>query len=347
MEKIFSKSQQIKEIKPKGAKTVKIKKEKSAIDSYYCLITKIFLVIGFDFDGKYQKYKIVSFGLKLIKLINMICILLATFQCLTYFFSENLSDVGTLGSGAFGLYSVQTIVKIFVYFAAIDKFHQLTMDVIKTYKKFKPSKNDDKFFTKAYKYCPKIFFFNVFNLSFYSLIGLVKLTVAKWTGTSVGSVFPYKAYWPFDPYEYLPWTLFYNAYTNVMTDFVSMICEQLFVFVVSHMVVSFERLGDELDVIIQQINRVPADVIKSKLPRCIDLHNELIGYSKVVNSLFGISLFGFLIQSYWTLCYLIFLATSNFSDFAILSAFALVNVSVQILMLAYFAEKLKEKVRKI
>jgi hypothetical protein len=125
-----------------------------------------------------------------------------------------------------------------------------------------------------------------------------------------------------------------------------MICEQLFVFVVAHMVVSFERLEDDLDEIIQQIDTVPADVIKSKLPRCIDLHNELIGHSKVVNSLFGISLLGFLIQSYWTICYLIFLTTSKFSDFAILSAFALVNVSVQILMLAFVAEKLKEKVRK-
>lgn len=344
MGKFLSKSQQ--EIEPKVTKTVKFKKEKSAIDSYYRLITKIFLVIGFDFDGKYQNSKMVSFGLKLIKLINMICIFLATFQCLTYFFTENLSDVGTLGSGTFGLYSVQTIVKIFVYFAAIDKFHQLTMDVIETYGKFKPSENDDKFFTKAYKYCPKIFFFNVFNLLFYSLTGLVRIIVAKFTGTSVGSVFPYEAFWSFDPYEYLPWTLFYNAYTNVMTDFVSMICEQLFVFVVSHMIVSFERLEDEVDVIIQQIDTVPADVIKSKLPRCIDLHNELIGHSKVVNSLFGISLLGFLIQSYWTICYLIFLTTSKFSDFAILSAFALVNVSVQILMLAYFAEKLKEKVRK-
>ena len=112
MKKFFSKNHQVQESELNVAKTVKFKKEKSAIDSYYRLITKIFLVIGFDFDGKYQKSKLVSFGLKLIKLINMICIFLATFQCLTYFFTENLSDVGTLGSGTFGLYSVQTIVKM-------------------------------------------------------------------------------------------------------------------------------------------------------------------------------------------------------------------------------------------
>lgn len=314
------------------------------MDGYYNLIKRSFIIMGFDYDLSFQNSPFKLLALNFLKLLNIICLIISTMQCLISVITESISDPRTLGTVAFSVYSIQTLGKLLFYLIASEKVSRLSKDVRVTYNKFKHSEGNEKFFRKSSKVCSRIFLFNNINLGAYSLIALVRVIQSNIMQKPIDDIFPVRTYWPFDPFDYLPWTLLFNAYTNVMTNIVSMIAEQIFVFVVAHMIAIFDSLNDELMKIIEEIDKESIQVTKKKLEGCIVIHNELIGHAKRVNSMLGFPLFLFLMQSYCTICFLEFLTTFEMTDFTIPSVFALLNIFVQILMLAYHAELLQEKV---
>lgn len=127
--------------------------------------------------------------------------------------------------------------------------------------------------------------------------GTVRMLISLYAHTRPEGLLLNILYWPFDPYDYLPWTFYYDMLKLFFAMAPALLGNQLMVSTTVFLSMCFEELAYEVkDVINESKNRSFLET-KKKLKNLVQIHQQLIDYSKELNSIYGMSMLYIFMQA--------------------------------------------------
>lgn len=282
------------------------------MEKYFRFIKKVLLLYGFIPDESCQTHPAMKRALSAWKCFNLLLMTVGLFQIWLHTISRGkLNHMVIIGSVA-GSIGIQGVLKLSVLFLSHKDMMELIMDIDRLYNKHFELASSESFLNFIGKVGIKIFTVNIV-LAIFTITGSFSiLLMSLITGDRPNGVFSVDLYFPFNEYDYLPWTLFYVTYIQYSQFFAQLVVDHLVVIAAAHLVISFDRLADEVKDVINGSDKRPFHETKLRLAKCVDFHNQLIEYCNKLNRVFGVSLFAFIAQASIILCFLGFLTIVRF-----------------------------------
>lgn len=259
---------------------------------FICFMEKALFLIGFDFHGRFDGFPEKLKALMILRCFNFGLMVLSFIQAITYCFKSDWNDKQI----------VDTIVHGILFYTAFSRIHVLMKHlpsirnmIFRINQVYKIELNGD-FHLKGTNFMELMAKTGIRNVTFLSSLpilqlisGAVKMIIFWSKGEKPKHLFRYGLYFPFDPYDHLPWTYIYVAHVGWLSIFSSLIFDQMVVLCpTSYLAVCFEKLAEDFQEIIEKSKSSTQLMTRKKLRKCVDIHNQLIGFCNEINSFFQI-----------------------------------------------------------
>lgn len=264
------------------------------------IIKKSLILLGFDIEKKFIENPLISNALKCLRLVTLVAVISTITQSFVFFYVSLLDDPNKWRALTSMLYSTNSLLVFFSMFKNIDDMMELIRSIESCYKlKFKDNirghggKFAEKFGKVGASVCGTFFAIPILKI----FEGTVRMLISLYTGIRPQGLFLSILYWPFDPYDYLPWTFYYDMLKLFFAMAPALLGNQLMVSTTVFLSMCFEELAYEVkDVINGSRNRSFLDT-KRKLRNSVQIHQQLIEFSKELNSLYGMSMLYIFMQA--------------------------------------------------
>jgi hypothetical protein len=277
--------------------------------TYLKFIKRILLVLGFDFDN--DSKPLVALSLKLWKYLNAFLMTIGTIQLWTFIIEHNRSENSTidLATIIMGVIGTQAVVKVLILIKKIGQMSSFWRKVWNFHETNYGEVNQDG--TRLFK---RYFIGSVASMGLSMSINFLRqaITILMLAigHKQHGNIFQHSLYWPFDPYDHLPWTFIYQSLIKDTWLITTIVLDQMSILITALLALCFERFGEEIKDV---IGKTPENELKVKFGKCIEKHVELIAYFNELNSLYGLQNLVFIVQESTIICLLgyVFIVSNN------------------------------------
>lgn len=254
-------------------------------------------LIGFDFHGKFDGFPEKLKALKILRCLNFGLMIISFIQAIIYCFKSDWNDKQIVDTIVHAIFFYTAFTRTFVLMRHLPKIRNMIFRINQVYK---IDLNGDFHLqgTNFMELMAKTGFRIVTFLSslpvLLLIVGAIKMFIFWLKSAKPTNLFKYGMYFPFDPYDHLPWTYFYVGYVGWLSIFSSVIFDQMVVLCpTSYLAVCFEKLADDFKEVIEKSSSSTLLKTRRKLRRCVDVHNQLIGFCNEINSFFRILILQF------------------------------------------------------
>ena len=267
------------------------------MEKFIYYIENTLLIIGFDFHGKFDGNLEKLKALKILRYSNFGLMILAFIQAITYCITSDWNDKNIVDTIVHAMFFYFAFSRTSVLMQNLPKIRHMIFRINQVYKM---ELNGD-FHLKGRKFMKsmaKAGFGIVTLLSFLPILllisGAIKMFIFWLKDEKSKDLFKYGLYYPFDAYDHLPWTYIYICYLNWLSIFSSVIFDQMLVLCpISYVAICFDKLADDFKVVIEKSKSSSMLKTRKKLKKCVDIHNQLIGFCNEINSYFRILILQF------------------------------------------------------
>lgn len=285
------------------------------MQSYLKFIKDTSLLLGFDLDNRLESKPKVAKLLTIWKFIVPIFYVINLFQLFGYLHSPNLGYHQRIISFLTILVTIQGILRFFVIYMGIAKMMNLIKKIEKLQKtRFKEnhSVSGSKFIEIIQKIGTITSRVIVFAPMIYVIIGNVKIFISFVMKTPLDEIMVIGLYWPFDPYNYLPWTFIYIYLMEFLKTTTVLITDHVTILTTACLSLCFESLANEVEEIFKGAKNRSFRDTKQKLIDFVEVHIQLRTLCDELNGLHGISLLTFFVLQSVVTCILGFEAMVSF-----------------------------------
>ncbi|KAG5683510.1 hypothetical protein PVAND_012784 [Polypedilum vanderplanki] len=315
------------------------------------LIKGLLLFFGFDIDGQLKDYPKFNKVLKHWTRFVLVILIVANIQIWTFVCIHSTTDLFYLMTIHFGLTSFQALFKLISLRLNWNKMTSLYKNIKTFY--------SSNYGQRSLENTKFINFLNRFIAAFFtSIISAVLVTYLSEsfqmlldfifeTNTDLKNFIGF--YWPIDNiYKYRWFIISYTTLLLLLNTSVAFMIDEFMLLTVGNLAICFDRLGDEVQNIIDESEDRAFHDTKEMLEKFIDKHNQLIEFSNDINSTFAIVSFLFIIPASIAICIIGFvMTTENSYENAISDGFGFLGMLAQLFIMFYASDKLKENSMKV
>lgn len=272
------------------------------MESFNNFIKKALLFIGFDMDGKFRSNKYKIFALNVYKYFIFIMIGLSSFQNFAYAYSNGIKKFEDFRAIVSGMFSLRCFLMSCFLLMNIEKIHSLIASINELDLILKKFDCNYDLFSKAKRFSVPLFINNVLAMWFYSLGGIIETTKSLFTGEKPQKFFTVLMYWPFDPNNYLPWTLYWVAIGMHYWQWTACTVNLLVIYVTVYLIVCTRNFYNFIGDTINNCDSRSNEETNENLKNCIKIHNKIIECFNSTRSLFGFPLIVFIGEGSIMLC---------------------------------------------
>ncbi|KAG5683509.1 hypothetical protein PVAND_012783 [Polypedilum vanderplanki] len=316
---------------------------------YYTLIQKVVLFFGLDINGKYSSHPKISKFLVIWKYFLHIFLIIGVSQIWIKLIVYPTSELFNLTSWFMAFMGIQSILKVTLMNKNI---HQMT-SLITRISAFHINNygaldlKNEKFMKILYKFAAGMNFFIIFSCTIAYLGYFIQMILEYFNGTSSDMEFPFQLFWPFSESDYRIFIMIYIMFLHILANYGVFANNHIMTYTVAFLAICFDRLAGEVKEIINESDKRSFQNTKRILAEYVDKHNQLIEFRKNLNSLYGITVLTFTVQSSAVICMMGFIIlTRSFSE-ALSCTIGIIVTIVQVIVIFYAGDKLKENSRKI
>lgn len=259
------------------------------MEKFLNIIQKSHLLIGFDFEGRFRNNNQISKFLTFIKYSNLIILITGFLQMLTYITSADSSDslfMDTTLQLILSFHGIFKVISELLYFDGIKKFLSRIDEVYKTNLRGYSTENGNKLMDKMAKFTLAFYFASNMMPVLEFSSGLISYLLSHPEDMRTKPIFQFGCYFPFDKYNYLPWTLIYMLIIHLRILNTLTVFDQIAVFKTLYLANCFERLADDLKEVIDGSNNRKLSETKKMLGNIVDVHNKLIAFCAELNEFY-------------------------------------------------------------
>jgi hypothetical protein len=272
----------------------------------YTLIKKIFLFFGIDMDGRFEGRAHILRFLAIWRRIILLFMVIGVIQIWVHLIGSPSNELQYLTTISIGMLGLQSSLKVYMmnrhnhemkaHISKIHNFHALNYGQL--------NNESEKFLNTIFRCNLAIFIFIMTSCNLVFVVDFIKVMVSSIQGTKAEIQFVYALYLPFDEADHQLFTCFYIMALLNTIDLGSFVIDQITAYTVVFLSICFDRLGEEFREVIDGSEVRAFRETKKMLASCIDKHNQLIEICGEVNSIYGISLLVFTLQSSMLICML-------------------------------------------
>jgi len=261
--------------------------------TFFDFIKLIFLLFGFDVDGKLSPSARISTILNFWKFINPILMVIGSIQLWIYI--SKLSKDNSTIEVAITILDVPFFVQAVVGYLTLITTGKSSIELIRKIEKIyeEITKNgqkieDEEIVKNAHSIGNKIFGIITGVIVLNCLVNSVKIFVAYLTDTHPGELFfPISFWFPEYFHRSLLFLTIYNTFVLMLFNFSTLVVPELIFITSAYLAESFDRLGDKVKEAIDGTENRSFLETKRTFAVCVDLHNELIKLADESNMLYG------------------------------------------------------------
>lgn len=280
------------------------------MDRHLNFIKKILLFLGFDLECKLKSFspQIVRAYQKL-KYVNLIILIVTSIIIWFEVIGDDSRSITYFITLYEGILFTQSTLRMCLLIVKIDKIYKLITDIDTLYaENFKIySTKHIKLFTIVRRFGIGNFLFLIGPSEVIFIVNLIITSKGYFSGIPLAEIEVVNQVWPTKPIFYLPWTFLFTEWCRNTNDFTVLIVDHLLILTSTQLIVSFDRLAEEVKYVIDRSDLIPYRETKLNLAKCVNIHNKLIEFSGELNSIYGISLFAFIVQASILICLLGFI----------------------------------------
>ena len=263
-------------------------------------------MLGFDISNKHQSNSIIKILLTIYKALIFILMLLVLIQNFFNVFIKSLKQFDDFRSLMSGLVGLRSLLMYIYMISNLDKIIKLIEKLENAYSGIQKHDRNQKLFIRGRKFAINVFAANIISTCTYSISGYIELISCLFTGgrPRPALVFTYELYWPFDPSNYLPWTLFWFSFASIYWIWSSGLVNLVILYISVYITGCFNNLQAEIIQIINGCESRSASDTKKMFKHFIDRHNEITSCMDDLISFAGIPIIIFIGQASIMICFL-------------------------------------------
>jgi len=287
------------------------------MEIYLKFIKDTSLLLGFDLDNRLASKPKIAKALTIWKFLVPMFFIIILFQL---FGNQHLPNLGyhqRIISFLTILVTIQGILRFFVIYMGISKMMNLIKridDLQKTRFQGRVSAHGTNFIQMIWKIGTITSRVIVFAPMLYVVIGNVKILISFIMKTPLDEIMVIGLYWPFDPYNYLPWTFIYIYVMEFLKTTTVLITDHVTILTTACLSLCFESLASEVEDIFKGAKNRAFRETKQKLIDFVEVHIQLRKLCDELNSLHGISLLTFFVLQSVVTCILGFEAMVSYGS---------------------------------
>ena len=282
---------------------------------YLKFIKDTSLLLGFDIDNRFASKPYLTKILTFWKFLVPAFYIINLFQLFGYLHSPNLSYHQRIISFLTILVTIQGILRFLVLYLGIAKMMNLIRKINELQRiRFKEqlSAHGNKFLKLIWTIGTVTSRVIVFAPLVYVVIGSFKILISFVMKTKLDEIMVIGLYWPFDPYNYLPWTFIYIYLMEFLKTTTILITDHVTILTTACLSLCFESLSSEVKEIFESAKNRSFNGTKQKLIDFVEVHIQLRKLCDELNGLHGISLLTFFVLQSLVTCILGFEAMVGF-----------------------------------
>lgn len=193
------------------------------------------------------------------------------------------------------------------------------LELIKRIKSLDIDKENEKnhvLFRKAKFFGKTIFIVNILSIGSYYIGGYIEAIMCIFTKEIPRKevVFSIDVFWPFDPIDYLPWTLFWFSFAMHYWQWSCGLVNFIILYITVYITGSFNNLQIELTEIINGCDKRPASETNQMFRNFVKAHNEITNCAEELRTLVGFPIIVFIGEASFMICFLMFSFIVSYSE---------------------------------
>ncbi|CAG9803672.1 unnamed protein product [Chironomus riparius] len=314
------------------------------MDSYFNLIVRFSNFMGYDISNKFQSNPIIRIVLLIYKTLVFILLLLVVLQSFSNAFMKSFKTFNDLKSAMSAIFGIRGLLMNIYLIINFNKCAKLMERMKKSDILTKEHEKNQALFKTAKRVGLSIFICNIVSIWSYSIGGYIEIIKSLFTGQQPNPevVFIYEIFWPFDPSDYLPWTLYWFSFALHYWQWSCVLVNFVILYITVYLTGSFNNLQTELEEIINGSDIRSVNGTKDMIRNFIDRHNEATRYAEELKSLAGFPIIIFIGEASLMICFLGFSVLVADASMMMISIIALCNHLVDIFIIFWASDILKE-----
>lgn len=269
-------------------------------------VEKCSLLLGIDISNKHQSNSVVKKFLLIYKAFIFILILLILLQNFCNVFIKglkNFDDFRSLMSAAVGLRAL--LMNIYLN-RHLGRIQMLIKKMELIHRDSQEHKRNQKLFKRGKNIAINVFVANIISTWMYCISGYIEIISCFFTGKSPNPalVFTYELFWPFNPSDYLPWTLFWFSFAAHFWIWSCSLVNLVILYMSVYLTGCFNILQTEIVEIINGCDLRLTSVTKKMFGNFIDRHYEITSCMEDLKILAGFPIIIFIGQASIMICFL-------------------------------------------
>lgn len=286
------------------------------MDSYFKSVIKFLHFLGYDISNKYQSklpIRIVFLIYKIFVFVLLLLVVIQSFLNALLKGFKTFDDFKSYATAMFGMRGL--LMNIFL----MKNFNGI-LGLIKRMKRLNTNKEHDKnhdLFKKAKVFGKTIFVVNMLSVGSYYFGGYIEVIMCIFTKEIPRKemVFSVEIFWPFDPTDYLPWTLFWFSFALHYWQWSCGLMNFIVLYITVYITGLYNNLQADLTEIINGCDKRPASETQKMFRNFIKAHNKTTCCAEELRSLAGFPIIVFIGEASFMVCFLSFSIIASYFIF--------------------------------